>query len=233
MALKTLKEKIVENGLFKLQPHDNGHVDIYRLHHLKGVQSYKQIESKRVNGHSIVYGTVDGKQQVYQTARLLAKAFVKVPPKLKQISEDALVVTYADGDKTNLNLNNLVWAERSSISKQILDDVHSKRATQCRRCGDTMHRFKTDICFDCERELNAERTEDAQRQKYVEEAQQWDMDLLTKRQREVAKLRLKGRTINEVCESLDISRRRVFQVLSDIRNRHDEVAGKREDEVIR
>lgn len=233
MALKTLKEKTIENGLFKLRPHDDGHVDIYKRHRLKGVQSYKQIEPKRLNGHSIVYGTIDGKQQGYQTARLLAKAFVKVPPKLKQIGEDALVVTYADGDKTNLNLNNLVWAERSSVSKKILDDVHSKRATQCRRCGDTMHRFKSDVCFDCERELNAERAEEAQRQKYIEEAKQWDMDLLTKRQREVAKLRLKGRTINEICESLGISRRRVFQVLRDIRNRHEEPADEHEKEVIR
>ena len=114
-----------------------GYEGIYKISNLGNVKS---LERTLWNGHTYGYYTVrlskDGKGKNHLLHRLLAVAFIPNPNNLP-------IINHKDGDKTNINLDNLEWSTYKDNNEHAIKTGLNKIAKEIKainvNTGETMH----------------------------------------------------------------------------------------------
>ena len=188
-----------------LEVHDTG--EVYRL--TKKGKKLAALTSFYPHGKSRPYilttYSINGKQKQVYVSRIVAELFIPNPDNLK-------CVELIDGNPYNLCKDNLRWVSHDTISQKIAISRKSKRKS-CIDCGCIIG-ARYDTCFNCR--ARERRLED-RKARFKDEFKGVDMNTLPIREQSILQHRLNGDTMEVIGDRHCITRERVRQLLTKIK----------------
>lgn len=192
-----MQSKIVKNG--HLEVFEDG--TVYKIG--KDGGKVKAVISSAGPGKK--YQTVNysnnGIQKNLLLHRLVAKAFLPNP-------EEYPYVGHIDGDRSNNRVDNLKWIskeEQMQKARESAIKTLEKRAKKCPKCGQVTYR-KDGICKECRKALQRQEKEEKRIEKINDQFKDIDFKSLTAREQLVVKMRLEGKTYEEIAQAKGCSR---------------------------
>lgn len=157
----------------------------------------------------------NGKQKSFYAHCLVAEAFIPNP-------ENKPDINHKDGNPKNNSVDNLEWCTKSentihALENGLIDPMAN--ANPCAECGN-LTRAKNMICPKCKLNIKRAKRRDkmiARRKDDIEDAL---INRASEQQKQVYRLRLKGKTYQEIADILGVSRQRVGQIILTLKGRN-------------
>lgn len=199
-----MKGKIVRNGLFKVYPSG----EIYKKKNGQWEKAHIGVNKIRNSKYQLVSTMENSKQVTAYVSRLMAEAFVPNP-------ENKPNVVHLDGDSSNDNIDNLAWMTHKERAQTFVDMGRGRKLEDagkpCIICGE-LTVTKDGICPKCKNNKKLYKKQLEKLEIVREKFRDVKMEHLSKRDRIIVEMRMKGKTLQEIGDRLGITRERVRQM---------------------